>query len=330
MRKAFLPLFAFLAVVSGFQALAAQEADDTRHISIDAGLMVFDRRVAADQLGDWADANGGYFTWKSDDAVVLRVPDDAVEDLRDYLGDIGDGILHYGRSEADLREQMMRARSALEAREEILGKNRELLDSSDVEGTLELERELRRLMAEIDASRGLLVRLEHDAAMARIHIALSFRQQTVPVQRPSRFEWINHVDFYGFLDGYEMAGAKTFRGSPIPVPEGFAEIVGWGGMDALSPEGVRLRVRRVANYPEQTAEFWDKALVTDLSERGYLPVNRETRTDWGGNGEFLANLWALPVGNEDYLYLIGLRVNGKWIEVLELAGKAEYVDAVLD
>ena len=327
MRRLILTIIAaVLAVSSAFAADGGGE--DTLHLSVDAGIMVFDRVAASDALARWAEDHGGYFTWKSEESVRLRVPDEAVEGFRDVLDDSAEAVLRYDQSTQDMREQLLLSRSALEAREEVLAKNLEYLSSSDVEGTLELEKEIRRLMSEIDGYRGTLRRLEHDRAMATIQVALSFQQSTVPGSRPSSFPWIGGVDFFRFMN-VSMRGGAVFGSRPIPMPEGFAEVERRPDFLAISPEGVRLRVRSVKNYPEQSLDFWIKALSSDLENRGYVPVNDLRIRDWGGSGTFQNSLWAVPLGNEDYLYLVSLRLHGKKIEILEAAGPAEFAAGYL-
>ena len=245
---------------------------DTMHLAVNASLLVFDRRDAADHLTGWAEQNGGYFVWKSDDSVQFRVPDTAIPDLRAYLESISDILLDYGQSGTDLGQEILRQTSMIEAREEILARNLELLSSSDVEGTLELEREIRRLMTEIDRSKGTLRRLENDRRMAMVSVSLSFQNQSLPDYRPSNFPWINAVDFYQFIEG-RTAESKRVRGEPVELPKGFAEMDRCKEFSAISAEGVRLRVIRLDNYPEQNADFWISALETDLRARGYVLVD---------------------------------------------------------
>ncbi len=318
-------IFAALAV-----SIHAGDQSDSRYLSVEAGLMVFDRQEAADKLALWAEEHEGYFVWKSDESVSFRVPDKAVEELRGYLEGLGDGLLSYDRMSFDLREEMVHCRSALSASEEILNKNLAMLDSSNVEGTLALEREIRRLMRKIDQNRGRLNKLEYDAKMAMVNVYLSFNQQTVAQDRPSRFEWINTVDFYKFINTRSYGRKRCFPPNPIPVPNGFARIDNSEDFNVLSPEGVRLQVREVDNYPQQDVDFWIKTLNSDLENRGYLPVDFPETFDWGGDGVFHTLMWALPLGTEDYLYLIGIRVEGKTIYVLEMAGNAEYVSKYVD
>ncbi len=315
-------LSAFLSIVS----LAAEE--DSRFITVNASVLVFDRRVASDELAHWAEDNGGYFTWKSEEGIQIRVPDGKVKEFRGFLDNLGEFVIQYDQSSMDLREELMHSRSALEAREEIMAKNLSYLSSSDMEGTLELEKEIRRLMNEIDSYRGRLQLLENDRKMARIEVSLSFHNQTVPDSRPSNFQWINTVDFYDFMNVYMMNSRGVGFGSPsIPLPEGFALIEKSPEFLAISPEGVRLRVRNVKNYPEQNLGFWSDTLEKDFIRRGYLPVEAQgaIREDWGDGNLFSVMLWAVPLGNQDYFYLSGIRLNGRKIQILEMAGEAEFV-----
>lgn len=306
-------------------------AEDNLYVSVNAALLVFDRRGAADELADWAGENGGYFTLKSEERVQIRVPDDKVKSFRAYIEGLSEFVLQYDQSSRDLREELMHCRSALEAREEVLEKNLSYLDSSDVEGTLELEREIRRLMKEIDSFRGRLRLLENNREMARIDVALSFQNQTVPDTRPSNFAWLNTMDFYGFMNENLMGGRNSgFGSSPIPLPEGFALIEKSPVLIAVSPEGIRLKVRAVKNYPEQGIDFWTDALGKYLYQRGYIPVAAELSGDWGDDRNFESLLWAVPLGNQDYLYLSSLRLKGGKIEILEMAGEAEFVMRYLE
>ena len=157
--------------------------------------------------------------------------------------------MEYSQNTHDLREQLLASRSALEAREEILAKNISYIDSSDVEGTLTLEKEIRRLMNEIDMYRGIIRKMENDRSYALVTVRLTFQNQTIPDSRPSRFDWINSVDFFDFLYNGRLSGRSGFGGPRMELPEGFALIDDSPEFLAISPEGVKLRVRKTDNYP---------------------------------------------------------------------------------
>jgi len=305
-------------------SLPAEEAD-TLYYEITARLLVGDRQEAADSLTGWAESRGGYFIRKSLDEVTLRLPDGEVPGLRAYLEEISDEVVDYSQNTFDLRESLMQSRSALEARQEILEKNISYIATSDVEGTLTLEQEIRRLMNEIDAYSGMLRKMENDRSYAAVTVLLSFRTRTLPDSRPSRFDWVNSVDFYRFQEA-DMTWRRSGWGGPsLPLPEGFALVDDQPEYRAVSPEGVRLRLRSEKNYPEQSGAFWREALFGYLEGRGYVPVGGEETLSLDEGGEFTLRKWGVPLGNDDYLYLTGLRLNRGKIEILEISGLARYV-----
>jgi len=321
-----------LIVLPSSMAQDADSGEDTLHVAVDCDLLVFDRFEASDALARWGEENGGFFTWKSEEAVRLRVPDEAVAGFRDYVDSVGESVLRYDQATIDVREELMRSRSALEAREEILEKNLGYLDSSDVEGTLELEREIRRLMTEIDQHRGRLRRLEHDRRMAVIQVNLSFQHRSLPDARPSNFQWINGVDFYSFMNAnMTQAGGLGMGTDPVALPEGFARIGRRPSFRAMTPEGVRLRIRSVDNYPEQSQDFWADALASYLMEHGYVSIEEQPESHWTDTEGFRVALWALPLGTEDYVYLTGLRIRKGKVDILEIAGRArEAMDYIVE
>ena len=110
----------------------------------------------------------------------------------------------------------------------------------------------------------------------------------------------------------------------MELPEGFALIDDSPEFLAISPEGVKLRVRKTNNYPKKSVGFWEEALFSYLSGRGYVAVGSESDLDFG-EAPFAARTWGVSYGNEDYLYITGLRLMKNKIEILEIAGPALYV-----
>jgi hypothetical protein len=303
---------------------AAPGEPESLYHEINASLLVNDRDEAARRITNWLHEAGGYFTLSSSDRLVLRLPDSRLKEFRPMLEELASEIPEYAENAFDLREEMMKNRSALEAREELLIRNMEYLDRSDLEGTLSLEREIRRLMTEIDALKGRIAFLENNSRFALIDLNLSFLSRTIPEGRPSRFDWINGVDFYGFMDSPLFGKARGRRGPALELPEGFALASEKPWFQAVSPEGVRLRLRTVKNYPDQSAGFWSEALFGHLEERGYLPLKPAEESELG-QSDFTLKSWGVPWGREDYIYMTGLAAEGGKLLILEIAGPAEYV-----
>jgi hypothetical protein len=118
----------------------------------------------------------------------------------------------------------------------------------------------------------------------------------------------------------------------VEKPEGFAEISPFPYYRAISPEGLRYRIRTVNNYPPQDLEFWGKALKNHLQAEGYLLVRPEERFE-AANNEGLLFEWGLPYRNQSYIYLTAIMIWDKEIVIAEAAGEknlyGKYREALL-
>ena len=197
---------------------AAPGEPESLYHEVSGYILVSDRNEAADRITQWVIEAGGYFTLSSSERLVLRLPDARLKEFRPLLEELATEMAEYSEEAFDLREEMMQNRSALEAREELLERNMEYLDRSDLEGTLSLEQEIRRLMTEIDSLKGRLAYLENNSRYALIDLNISFLNRTIPEGQPSRFDWINGVDFYGFMNSYLYDGGRGLKGPGLELP----------------------------------------------------------------------------------------------------------------
>jgi len=115
---------------------------------------------------------------------------------------------------------------------------------------------------------------------------------------------------------FALAGCCSLKAA---APEGFAAFRGGCPFRAVSPDGIVYRVRREANDPVATLEFWSEALARRMTEAGYvLQSTAEVRA--GNVTGALFDLVA-PVGAEDQTYLIALFVRGDDLVIVEAAGE---------
>jgi hypothetical protein len=105
-------------------------------------------------------------------------------------------------------------------------------------------------------------------------------------------------------------------------PEGFAEISPFPTYRAISPEGLRFRIRTVKNYPPQDLAFWGPALKNQLQAEGYLLLRPEEGFQ-AANREGLIFEWGLPYRNQSYIYLTAIMIDDKEIVIAEAAGEKE-------
>ncbi len=106
----------------------------------------------------------------------------------------------------------------------------------------------------------------------------------------------------------------------MQVPEGFAlQNKTFDNMKAISPEGLRLELRRALNSPEKDLTFWQDAYLYQMIESGYQLFSETERfTSKSGPGFYTE--WAVPYLGETWIYLNAVIIKGKDIVILEAAG----------
>jgi uncharacterized protein DUF4349 len=186
--------------VAAQESAGAQTADQpTLALSVTLQLIASDPERTSSSISEWADAVGGYFTFRSAEQVLIRIPPSQVPSLRERLQELDDTVVNYNPSAIDYREELARNQAAINSRTESLDRILVYLEEADVTATLSFERELRSLLQEIEYYTGQVRRIQNEVLFASATIYLSSRQRTIPEQRPSTFQWINTVDLYEFL-----------------------------------------------------------------------------------------------------------------------------------
>jgi hypothetical protein len=168
--------------------------------TVQTTVLVTDPDAASELIGSWAEENGGYYTYKSTESVRLRVPWQRIPALRELIDSISDRVVEYSENAQDLREEIGRLQAGIASREEVLGRNLALLDRADVSGTLAIEQEVIRLIAEIERLKGRLRKLDTDRTFSAAVVSFRFLEPELPQNVPSSFPWINTVDFYRFME----------------------------------------------------------------------------------------------------------------------------------
>jgi len=308
-----------LMVILVFVPLFALGSDNYLSHSIRAVILVADSEHAANALTTWVEEEGGYYLFKSNERVTVRFPYHKIGTLRSIIESIAEEVINIELEARDLREEILRLRSGLEAREEILEKNLGYIDKTDVKGTLAIEEEIRILVQEIENHKGRLRKLETDRMFALGEIELSFKEQTIPQDIPSSFAWINSIDFYRFIENVLQREVHSVK-PKAELPEGFAQVENNWSYQAVSPEGMQYRVRTVRNYPEQDLEFWTDTLKNHLEREGYHPMG-ERSSFQTKNSAGICYEWLLPYGNTDYIYLTAILISKNRIVIAESAAQ---------
>ena len=181
----------------------AQQTDNYMSYSISISALVADAEAASENIASWVDGAGGYFLYKGSERLTVRCPVARMEDLRQHVTDISEELYGYTVNAQDVRQQILNLRSGIQAREEILSRNLEFLDKTDVDGTLAIEKEVSLLLAELDSLKGQLNLANVNRRYAFIQVNLSFLAPTIHENVYSSFRWLNTLDFFQFMEeGY--------------------------------------------------------------------------------------------------------------------------------
>ncbi len=121
---------------------------------------------------------------------------------------------------------------------------------------------------------------------------------------------------------FALALLTLFAGCAVkaPTPEAFAPWPEDTSFRAADPAGVMYRVRKLENEPKADLAFWSEASFLSLREKGCLPVDT-LEVSFSGTPA-LALECAMPVGPNDWLYLVAVGVKGDAIWVAEATGEA--------
>ena len=97
----------------------------------------------------------------------------------------------------------------------------------------------------------------------------------------------------------------------------------------ISPEGVKVLIRRRRNYPSGEGAFWRDAISGHLERNGYIEQSRHQVTPTAQRPEGYAVRFTRPYRGEDWGYLITVFVDGDELILVEMSGLLVRFDAAL-
>jgi hypothetical protein len=159
-----------------------------------------DRSAAAVQAA--AEAEGGYFTEKSERGLTVRVPVEKADAFIALAERQGQRLERSLRRD-DLGEELLRKTAALKAKQKIQAQYLDLLAQADLQGTLTIEKELVQLTAEIETLEGRLRHLQHRLRLAEVQVLFEFQEREAPAPTGiSSFAWLNTLNLSDLLEDF--------------------------------------------------------------------------------------------------------------------------------
>ncbi len=292
-------------------------------------VKVTQRDEAAAAIIAEARESGGWFSTLAQDRITLRVPAAEVEPLMDFSAGLG-VLADTQISRTDRSRDLSQARARLATREEMLEQYMVVLEEASAKAVVTVEREVTRLVSEIEQLKGRIRYLEDQVNYGTVTVWFQFRDRAAPVSDgSSSFAWLNTLNLVDVLGEFRWqdgkGGTTAFLAEP---PEGFAPYKAKKAYRAVAPDGVVFRVRTAKHEPEADLAFWKEAMTKRMAEAGY---NHHAESDISASGTpgTLLELTA-PYGTDDYSYMLAIFPAGKKLVIVEAAGEVATLEARRD
>lgn len=248
----------------------------------DLRLIVVSIAAAIVEVKEIAEAEGGHLDRSTASSIAVRVPARRFEPVIARIEALGEIV---GRSvvASDVTEEVfdldIRLENARKARERLVA---HLAQSRKISDTLKIEAELTRVTETIEQLEGRLRLLRSQVAFSTIRVDFSARlpeptTSASPLGLP--FGWIEELGD-GLLAGQVEATTRepgVFRSGPrFEPPADFVRyFTSRDRVEALSADGVRIKVRREANHDKGALGFWSELARDGLVRTRGLAVAEE-------------------------------------------------------
>ena len=312
------PLLSALALFALGLPCAAAAAEEV--VAGSLTVKVTQRDDAADAIIANAREAGGWFSNLAGDHITLRVPAAHVEPLMEYSAGLG-VLTDRQISRSDRSQELSQARAKLATREEMLEQYMAVLEAASAKAVVTVEREVTRLVSEIENLKGRIRYLEDQVNYGTVTVWFQFRDRSAPVSDgSSSFAWLNSLNLVDVVGEFRWLGGKGNTATYlVEPPAGFAPYKAKKAYRAVSPDGVVFRVRAAEHEPEADLEFWKEAMQKRMVEAGYN-VQTQAEVSAGAVPGTLLELTA-PYGTDDYSYLLAVFPVGKELVIVEAAGE---------
>lgn len=183
--------------------VAKVKATPNRATSLSANLIlkvIHPDRVRG-ELMKLAKEMGGFHTALNNQSLRLKLPPAKLNEFLRKASEHG-LVMNKNLQRADLTEEIARLEGQLRSKRKIFKKLRGFFDGSNLHATLEIERNMRTLVQEIEGIKGNLRVKRERAKWAVAYISFQFRAKAKITYVHSPFGWLNTVDLPRFQSGF--------------------------------------------------------------------------------------------------------------------------------
>ncbi|MCC5828301.1 MAG: DUF4349 domain-containing protein [Phycisphaeraceae bacterium] len=292
------------------------------------GLVVADIRQTMQAILDLGQTLGGHLQQMDQRNITLRVPADQFHEAVARIERLGEITDRNVRGQ-DITEEMIDLRLRLETARQMRQRLVDLLDRAEsVEDTLKIERELSRIVGEIERMQGRIRYLTDRAALSTITVTLNspLPQRQVAAQIP--FEWVRKLGD-GAVTGRIQPEADTRRwGRAInfTLPPNYIRYYNRQGVaEVMGADGILMKIQSHDNYEGGSAAFWTALVRRALTENRAMAVQsvESLALDRQRSAEAAWIVADRDLGTEQQMYALALIVTDRRVHTLEAWGPVD-------
>lgn len=268
----------------------------------------------------------GYMQSMQENTLIVRIPAARLNDALEQVGKLGE-ITSRTIKGTDVTEEMMDLDIRVRTNEETRNRLAELLKKSDkVEDLLKVEKEMQRVVEELELIKGRIKYLSHAVAYSTLTVALNSPIAQTELRETIPFSWVRslatdivinpHASFSPFSQWWSWL--------KMDVPETFVKLSEVAGKTrAMSGSGVMLLVSRHDNFEGGTMLFWTQIVRRWLVANQVIALSgvKDFSLTTGAKGtQFIGSK---TLGRKTYQYMLVTVVDKKYIYTIECWGLAE-------
>lgn len=299
-----------------------------RLMTYDATLCVVVQNVARamESLKSMTGNLKGYMQSMSENSISLRIPAARLNDAFEEVGKLGEITARTIKGD-DVTEEMMDLDIRLRTTEETRNRLAELLKKSDkVEDLLKVEKEMQRVVEQLELIKGRIKYLSHAVAYSTLTVELNSPVAQTEQQEVIPFEWVRNLasDIVLNPDASFTPSRHWWSWLKMELPSAFVKLSEHEGRTrAMSGNGVMLLVRRQENFEGGTPVFWTQIIRRWLVSNRVIALSavKDVTLMTGAKGtEFVGTK---DVGRKTFQYVLVIVVDRKYIHTVECWGPVE-------
>ena len=163
-------------------------------------LNVYDREEAAKKVVELAREAGGYVSTQTNEAVEIRIPADSFVKVTEALPEIG-RVLQKDIRARDVTEQFTDLKLRIAAKRKYLESLQKLLEKAqNAQAMLEIQKEVGKVVEEIESMEGRLRYLADHVAFSTISVRFNLATQQAHRAFRLPFQWVEELGLEHLLD----------------------------------------------------------------------------------------------------------------------------------